>query len=200
MRPTRKITAPEKGPEKGNEIATVRIELSYTEPLIWRQVEVPTSMTFLDLHHVIQIAMGWLDYHLWEFTIDKQSYGLSMDEDWGTAPRQEAAKVRLRDVLKPRKTKIDYLYDFGDDWHHRLVVTDIRPASPGVAYPNYVGGEHNAPPEDCGGIPGFYDKLRILADPEDPDYDEVKEWMADYDAESFDDNAIKAELVAMATH
>ena len=27
-----------------------------------------------------------------------------------------AAKVRLRDVLKMRKTIIDYTYDFGDCW------------------------------------------------------------------------------------
>jgi hypothetical protein len=99
--------------------------------------------------------MGWLDYHLWEFTIGKQAYGLPMEEDWGTAPRIEAIKVRLRDVLKPRKTTIDYLYDFGDRWAHRLTATAIRPGEPDVSYPRYIGGEWGCPPEDCGGIPGF---------------------------------------------
>ena len=42
--------------------------------------------------------MGWFDYHLWEFTIGKQRYGLPMDDDWGTEPRIAAGKVRLRDV------------------------------------------------------------------------------------------------------
>src|SRR5262249_10305381 len=102
-----------------NEIATVRIELRYTDPLIWRQVEVPTSITLKVLHDIIQVVMGWLDYHLWEFTIGKQRFGLPMDDDWGTEPRIEAGKVRLRDVLKPRKTVIDYTYDFGDGWEHR---------------------------------------------------------------------------------
>jgi hypothetical protein len=74
--------------------------------------EVPTSITLKVLHDVIQAVMGWLDYHLWEFTIAKRRYGLPMDEDWGTEPRFEATKVRLRDVLKPRKTILDYLYDF----------------------------------------------------------------------------------------
>ena len=32
------------------EIATVRIELCGSKPLIWRQVEVPTSMTLRALH------------------------------------------------------------------------------------------------------------------------------------------------------
>ena len=33
-----------------NEIATVWIELRDSEPLIWRQVEVPTSITLENLH------------------------------------------------------------------------------------------------------------------------------------------------------
>jgi Plasmid pRiA4b ORF-3-like protein/Cytochrome c len=58
--------------------------------------------------------MGWFDYHLWQFTIGKQRYGPPMDDDWGTKRPIDASKVRLRDVLKPRKTVIDYIYDFGD--------------------------------------------------------------------------------------
>ncbi len=99
-----------------NEIATIRIKLRGTEPVIWREVEVPTSLTLKRLHDVIQVVMGWCDYHLWEFTVAKRRYGLSMDEDWGTEPRLEAAKTRLRDVLSPRKTSVDYIYDFGDSW------------------------------------------------------------------------------------
>jgi NAD(P)-dependent dehydrogenase (short-subunit alcohol dehydrogenase family) len=49
-----------------------------------------------------------------------------MKDPWGSEPRVAAAKVRLRDVLKPRKTVIDYTYDFGDGWEHRLTVTDVR--------------------------------------------------------------------------
>ena len=66
-----------------NEIATVRIELRDSDPLIWRQIEVPTSITLKVLHDIIQAAMGWFDYHLWEFTIAKRRYGLPTDEDWG---------------------------------------------------------------------------------------------------------------------
>ena len=50
--------------ESFNEIATVRIELRDTDPLIWREVEVPTSITLKVLHDVIQAVMGWFDYHL----------------------------------------------------------------------------------------------------------------------------------------
>lgn len=96
-----------------NEIATLRIELRDSDPLIWRVVEVPTSITLKVLHDIVQVTMGWLDYHLWEIVIAGQTYGLTMDDDWGTAPRKVASRIRLRDVLSPGTTTIDYTYDFG---------------------------------------------------------------------------------------
>jgi Plasmid pRiA4b ORF-3-like protein len=181
-----------------NEIATVRIELRGSSPVIWRQVEVPTSITLKVLHNVIQAAMGWFDYHLWEFTIAKRRYGLPMDEDWGTEPRADASKVRLREVLKPRRTTIDYLYDFGDCWEHRLTVTNIRAGDPDLFYPRYIAGERNAPPEDCGGIPGFYETLDAAADPKHPNHAEAIEWLDDYDPDSFDELPIKYALGRIA--
>ena len=173
--------------ESFNQICTVRIELIDTDPLIWREVDVPTSITLKVLHDIVQITMGWLDYHLWEFTIGKQRYGLPMDEDWGTAPRTEAIKVRLRDVLKPRKTTIEYLYDFGDSWAHRLTVTGIRQGTHGVSYPHYVGGAWDCPPEDCGGTWGYSDLLKVLRNPAHPEYKEMKAWVGrKFDAEVFD--------------
>ena len=181
-----------------NEIATIRIELRHTDPLIWRQVEVPTSITLKVLHDIIQAVMGWFDYHLWEFTIGKQRYGLPMDDEWETEPRIAAGKVRLRDVLKPRKTIIDYTYDFGDSWEHRLTVTDVRTGQPDVSYPRYIGGERNGPPEDCGGIPGFYERskrsptLRIRAMPIS------KNGLGDYDPDTVDALPIKYALGRIA--
>ena len=115
-----------------SQICTVRIELRGSDPLIWRQVEVPTSITLDVLHDIIQIAMGWRDCHPWEFKIGKQRYSLPMEDDWGAVPRAEADRVCLRDVLKPRKTTIDYLYDFGDAWEHRLPSPTSAKASPAL--------------------------------------------------------------------
>jgi hypothetical protein len=191
-----------------NEIATVRIELKDTDPPIWRQVEAPTSITLKVLHDIVQATIGWMDYHLWEFTIAGRTYGLPMDEDWGAEPRKEAAKVRLREVLKPGRTVIDYLYDFGDSWEHKITVTGVRQGEPGLAYPRYVGGEGAGPPEDCGGIPGFYEMLAARADPDHPEHKPIVEWLDDYDPDEVDElpigyalgrlaarrNAIKARL------
>ena len=182
-----------------DEIATVRIDLVDSDPLIWRQVEVPTSITLKALHDVVQIVMGWSDYHLWEFTIGDQRYGLPMpDDDFDMEPVIDAGKVRLRDVLRPRKTRIDYMYDFGDSWEHRLTVTAVRRGEADVSYPRYLGGEHAAPPEDCGGIPGFYEMLDALADSNHPDHDEIGEQFEGYDPSVVDELPIKYALGRIA--
>ena len=181
-----------------NEIATLRIELQDTDPLIWRKVEVPTSMTLKVVHTVIQATMGWFDSHLWEFTIGKQSYGVPMKDDWRPLRTIAADKVRLRDVLKPRKTVIGYVYDFGDSWEHQLTLTNVRAGEPGAEYPRYIGGERNGPLEDCGGIPGFYELLDALADPRHPNHADAKQWADDYDPATFDELPIKYALSRIA--
>ena len=188
MNPPKKNT----GSNSFNEIATLRIELQDTDPVIWRQVEVPTSVTLKVLHDIIQAVMGWFNYHLWEFTIGKQRYGLPTQEDWGTEPRIESGKVRLHDVLKPGKNVIDYLYDFGDSWEHRITVTNIRPAESGVSYPRYIAGEWNAPPEDCGR------HSQILRNARSRRRSEAKEWLDEYDPKVIDELPIKYALSRIA--
>lgn len=47
----------------------IRIELENILPSIWREVLVPSSYSFWDLHVAIQDSMGWLDCHLHAFHI-----------------------------------------------------------------------------------------------------------------------------------
>lgn len=58
-------------------IARLHIALADTEPLIWRRIDFPLDASLKQLHDAIQGAMGWFDYHLWEFeTADGRRYGL----------------------------------------------------------------------------------------------------------------------------
>lgn len=180
------------------EIATLRIELKESDPPIWRVVEVPTSITLKALHDIVQIAMGWLDYHLWEMASGGQTYGLPTDEDWGTAPRKVAEKVRLRDVLAPGTTRIDYTYDFGDNWEHTLIVSDVRAGDPVTPYARFIAGERDCPPEDCGGIPGFYEMLEARTDPSHPDHADITEWLDGYDPDELDVFPIQVALSRIA--
>ena len=90
------------------------------------------------------------------------------------------------------------MYDFGDSWEHRLTVSNVRAGDPSWSYPRYVAGERNGPPEDCGGIPGFYDKLEAAADPSHPDHREIKKWLRGYDAETIDEASVKRALGRLA--
>jgi hypothetical protein len=184
--------------DSANQIHAVRVELVDSAPLIWREIEVPSSITLWDLHDIIQSVMNWQDYHLFEFTIEKQRYGIPSDEDYGTPPLRDADKFRLDDVLKPRKTTMLYLYDFGDGWEHRLTVSRARAGEPGVFYPRLIGGERNAPPEDCGGIYGFYRKLATRADPDAPGHDEIRRWLGKYNPDHFNERRIKSALNRIA--
>ena len=183
----------------GEEVATLRIELIDTEPLIWREITIPVAITLKTLHDIEQAAMGWTDSHLWSFTIDRAEYGLpGGDDDWRDAPLINAKKTVLRDILKPGKTKIQYLYDFGDSWEHALTISARRAGEVGQPYPSYVDGERNAPIDDCGGIPGFYDALDILANPKHPEFNETQDWFGDYDTEVIDKRTIEAWLGKIA--
>jgi hypothetical protein len=79
-----------------------------------------------------------------------------------------------------------------------LTITARRIGEPGQAYPCYVGGEQNAPIDDCGGIPGFYEALHILADPKHPEYEETRSWFGDYDPAIIDKRGIEAGLKKIA--
>jgi len=183
-----------------HEIATLRIELLDSEPLIWRQLEVPTSITLKALHDTVQAAMGWFDAHLWEFTIGETRYGPpAADDGWGAIKPINATKVRLRDVLKPGKTAIGYVYDFGDTWEHRLTITNTRTGDPTIAYPRFIAGEEACPPEDCGGMPGFYDFLDAIADPSHPNHADTLDWCGGrYDPKDIDEEQIKISLNRIA--
>jgi hypothetical protein len=82
------------------DIAVLRIELEDIEPLIWRRVAVRTSMNLQALHSVIQTAMGWLDYHLWEFASGDDKYGMLIpnDRDWNERIK-DVAKIKVSTLL-----------------------------------------------------------------------------------------------------
>ena len=149
---------------KSDDIVILRIELVDIEPLIWRRVAVPTSMNLKALHRVIQAAIGWLDYHLWEFTADGGKYGMLLpdDPDWNERI-EDAAKAKLSALLTTGVQEISYVYDMGDNWQHRIIVEKLKTAEPGVSYPQFLGGERRCPPEDCGGFPGYCEFLENIA-------------------------------------
>ena len=147
-----------------DEIAILRIELEDIKPLIWRRVGVRTSMTLKAVHDVIQTIMGWLDCHLWELAANGRRYSMLVpnDADWNERITN-VAKTKLSALLASGVREIGYVYDMGDNWQHRIIVEKLKAAEPGALYPQFLGGERRCPPEDCGGIPGYYEFLNNIA-------------------------------------
>jgi Plasmid pRiA4b ORF-3-like protein len=88
-----------------------------------------------------------------------------------------------------------YTYDFGDGWEHGIVLEKGLPLDPNMAYPLCMSGRGACPPEDCGGIGGFYNLLEALQNPRHPQHEELLEWVGeDYDPEKFSIEAINQTL------
>lgn len=178
-------------------IARLHIQLDDVQPAIWRRVEVPLTSTLKAVHDVMQSAMLFEDYHLFQFEVGDRRYGYP-DPDWGNDMR-DARYIRLGAILARGETRFTYTYDFGDDWRHSVVVEEVVAADPMLDYPRFVDGARRGPPEDVGGLPGFEEFLGAMADPKHPEHDSVMTWYGHpFDPTDIDLDAITARLAKLA--
>ncbi|MCC5993836.1 MAG: plasmid pRiA4b ORF-3 family protein [Rhodobacteraceae bacterium] len=158
-------------------IARIRIEIEDTDPLVWRELDVPLSTTLAMMHDIIQVVMRWWDYHLYEFEIGDRFYGVpSSDDVLYERKVYKASGLRLATVLERGIREFLYVYDFGDNWRHRITVLDVRQGDADVEYPRFISGARRAPPEDVGSISGFEEFLEAMADPEHEQHERMLEW------------------------
>ncbi|MEI7634825.1 MAG: plasmid pRiA4b ORF-3 family protein [bacterium] len=163
----------------------LKVTLHDSNPSIWRRLQIPGNVTLGKLHHAIQVLMDWKDYHLHLFDIDGQEYSDTRASDLDT--KDEDAYTLGELVTKP-KTKFFYAYDFGDSWEMSVVLEKILPFDAGNEKIRCTGGRLAGPPEDCGGIMGFYGMLEALSDPnaDEVERDNYLEWLGGkFDPEAF---------------
>lgn len=178
-------------------IYQMQVSIEGISPPIWRQFQVSDDMSLYQLHEVLQIVMGWLNYHLYQFTVNGRLYGEPDDEYPGPHVYQ-AKRARLRTVADDLGDSFTYEYDFGDGWKHHLVVEDVVDPEPGVRYPRCLAGSRACPPEDCGGVYGYRELLEILHDPDHEEYEGMRIWAGeDFDPEAFDFDIVNAALWVM---
>ena len=174
----------------------IKVVLLGSRPPIWRRVFVPAEFTLAQLHDVVQAALEWEDCHLHQFYIGRQRFGVPDPNErlvsGSTAINEK--KACLANVLNKVGSKATYIYDFGDSWEHDLTVEKILPAETNVAYPLCTDGKLAGPPEDCGGIPGFYHMLEALADPNHEDHEDMRDWIDSFDPETFSIDAVNKKL------
>jgi hypothetical protein len=161
---------------------------------------VPAEFTLAQLHDVLQAAVGWENCHLHEFLIGRQRFGVPDPDDrlMGGPAYIHERKVHLSDVFNKPGVKAEYIYDFGDGWEHAVIVEKILAPEAGLIYPLCTGGKLHGPPEDCGGIGGFYNFLEAIRDPDHDEHEELLEWIGgSFDPESFSLAAVNQRLRQM---
>jgi hypothetical protein len=174
------------------------ISIAGTEPAIWRQLVLPETVTIAELHGAIQKAFGWKDYHLYGVrALDRKGRPriiIGGDGDPDELDGEPADGVKLLELIDPTRPgmAVEYEYDFGDTWTH--VIEVVGPAKIGENTIVCLDGAMRGPVEDCGGVGGYANLVRVLKNPKHPEHGETAEWFeattgekaSDFDPSAFD--------------
>ena len=171
----------------------LRVELLDVSPRVWRRLLVPETITLPKLDRVIQAALGWANSHLHEFIICGVRYSVPDPSFAKELGHVDEKGVTLSQALGPNARSFDYVYDFGDDWHHVVLVEDQHATGAGAI--RCTGGENACPPEDVGGPHGYEQFLEAIADPNHEEHRDFLRWAGGaFDPSNLDINAINSAL------
>ena len=129
----------------GNTAFRFRVTLHLDGRECWREILVPASLTFFDLHAVLQECFMWYGEHLFCFCATfPNGKQVQVEELWGEEPSYHEAKyeqympveplpevrvaseTELGDVF-PKVRTARYYYDYGDDWIHDIKLLPYLP-------------------------------------------------------------------------
>jgi len=150
----------------------LKVTLHEMKPPVWRRILVPDNLSLAELHEAIQISMGWENCHLHEFIIDKVHYCDPQEiEPIPEIIQENELNFRLSDFSLQEKSRFIYVYDYGDNWEHRIQVEKILPLDqpPPLGQRVFcIKGKGPCPPEDCGGVYRFQGIIEALNDRQHP--------------------------------
>ncbi len=172
-----------------------KVTLKDIRPAIWRRFLLPTGASFDELHEAIQRSFGWDACHLHRFTTSGRDHtviAVAEDAQLDGGPRSpDERQVQLSEffgVGPTGKRSCLYTYDFGDNWRHEVKLQQVVTSDERFVR-RLLGGERAAPPEDCGGVGGYYrlvELVEIGTDPWEEDVDEVRDLIGDWRPDLFD--------------
>lgn len=128
-----------------------KIVLQGIRPQIWRRFKVPAGISFHTLHDIVQIVMGWENYHLYRFDVGEMSFTTEP-----MAAEDHYSDELIDAYLDGVGYQLFYEYDFGDRWEHVLTLEKLLVRE--VSEPLCMAGNRACPPEDSGG-PWIYDEF-----------------------------------------
>lgn len=139
-------------------MARLLVALLDVQPTVWRVVRVPAMIPLDKLHEAIQAVMGWTDSHLHELVINGVRYGIDDPTGFEDERVVDERRVTLADALGSTVRTFDYVYDFGDNWHHAVTLEALEPTEGTAPLLYCLAGERACPPEDVGG-PWAYEEF-----------------------------------------
>jgi hypothetical protein len=168
-------------------VLQLKVTLCGSKPLVWRRIQVSAEMDFHSFHLLLQEAMGWQNCHLYAFRVgDIRIVGPECDSEGFGEKLLNSLKVKLSGFIAIKGKKLVYKYDFGDCWEHGVVVEKVLGLDEAQKrLPLCLDGAMNCPPEDSGGVWGFYDLLAAAKNPKHKEHHTFKEWLGEFDCEHF---------------
>ena len=172
-------------------IYQLKVTLEDIKPPIWRRIQVRGDVTLFKLYKILQAAMEWEDYHLHQFIVGEDYYAIPSPEDPWPMETKNEKRAKLFQVAPVEKARFIYEYDFGDSWRHKILVEKILPPERDLEHPICLAGKRSRPPEDCGGIGGYYEFLEAISDPKHPEHEDMLDWAGgEFDPERFDKDEV----------
>jgi len=178
---------------------TLRIELVNSKPLIWRELEVPSSLCLTSLAQAILLAFGWNEDHLHQFLESRKShYATSMNELGETLypGTKDGSRYGVSHLLKKQGDSVLFEYDYGDSWYHKVKLKSVADyTDDGTKAVRLIGGANACPPDDCGGIYRYSYLVELMQKkPRSSELSEFYDWMGcKWDPEFFPmDETVKA--------
>ncbi len=180
----------------------LKITLLGTEPAVWRRVVAPVTISLDRLHDVIQVVMGWQDTHLHEFIVRQRRFSEVMDNIDPLDGSEDESEYRLNALLTRKGQRMTYVYDFGDNWEHDILLENSRYEDREQAMAVVcLDGARACPPEDVGGIPGYETLSAAMRDPTHPQRQDFIDWLGKpFDPDAFDLDAIEWDLYRYLRH
>jgi len=129
---------------------------------LYRIIEASENCTFDDLHETIFQAFDRFDEHLYSFFITREdarnirtiynapkiTHPMGVVDIMGFEKKPKLTnKTRIGDVGLNEKDVFHYLFDFGDDWWHRIRVQKIYEINPGKKHIKLIKSVGESPPQ-----------------------------------------------------
>jgi hypothetical protein len=172
----------------------LHVSITFSDPLIWRRIQVPGTFTLAQLHDTIQLSMGWSDSYVHQFLVGKISYEPTMKSN---VPREskrfDEHNYKLHTLEEGMRFMFSYIYDAGEGWEHEIHMEEVIPPTRQLKHPILLSGEMACPPEEVGDIHQYHQLITALESKDDKKQNSLYELTGrpDFDPSYFDLEAAK---------